>query len=64
MQALHCLLELTREQVGKTGFGVLQDGKDTALVISGWPAKDIIDDLLPITGMVDASARNRGSRGH
>jgi hypothetical protein len=56
MEAVHRLLELTREQVGKAGFGVLQDGEDTPLVIPGWPAEDIIDDLFPITGMVDANA--------
>ena len=56
METVHRLLELTREQVGKAGFGVLKNREDTPLVIPGWPAKNIIHDLFPITGMVDTNA--------
>ena len=56
METVHRLLELTREQVGQAGFGVLQNREDPPLVIPGWPAKNIVDDLFPITRMVDTNA--------
>lgn len=57
METVHSLLEITREQFGEAALSIIHGPEDTSLVIPGWSAKDIIDDLFTIARMVNANTQ-------
>ena len=58
MQAIHNPLKFSSQEVGQTALGVIQGGEDTTFLIPGGPSQDVVDDLLPVTRVIDADAQS------